>query len=240
MIVEIIACSAKDARTAVEGGADRLEVCSAVRETAGISPSYAVFDQIREAVNIPLAVLVRPRPGNFVYDKDELDVTRREIQWFANNGADSIVCGAMKPDRSFDLDAMKSFKEAAGNTPIACHRCFDLSPDLIAAAHELRGLGFTRVLTSGGQKLATTGMDIIKSLVQENVLEILVGSGVSPETAPGIILYTGATQIHASATVYFNADEEDGQSHPISFGGHYKTSLDLVQRLVQAVRQYPA
>jgi copper homeostasis protein len=237
VLVEVIACSAKDARTAVEGGADRLEVCSAVRETAGISPSYAAFEQIRKAVEIPLAVLVRPRPGGFVYNHEELEVILHQIQWFAKNGADSIVCGALNADRTFDTDAMKSFKDAAGAIPMACHRCFDLSPDLVAAAHQLGELGFVRVLTSGGQVNALAGAGTIMRLVAEDVIEILAGSGIHFQNATELIQKTAVRQIHASLVERIEPREDSEQSHPIYFGGHYETKLEHVQQLVQAVRQ---
>ena len=61
-LLEVIALDAQDARLAVEGGADRLELVSAM-EFSGFNPSLEAFEAIRAAVDVPLRVMIRLRDG---------------------------------------------------------------------------------------------------------------------------------------------------------------------------------
>ena len=59
--------SVASARAAQTGGATRLELCANLI-IGGTSPSLALFSRVREAVDIPIRVLLRPRFGDFLYD----------------------------------------------------------------------------------------------------------------------------------------------------------------------------
>src|ERR1044071_10079626 len=61
-ILEVIACSVADAVEAQKGGASRLEV---VRELdrGGLTPSIQLVQAIKDAVDLPLRVMVRESDG---------------------------------------------------------------------------------------------------------------------------------------------------------------------------------
>lgn len=80
-ILEICADSLPSARAAVIGGADRLELCSALA-LGGLIPYSELLRQIREESAIPIRCLIRPRPGDFLYSKEELDLILRQIRSF--------------------------------------------------------------------------------------------------------------------------------------------------------------
>ncbi len=100
--LEVIALDADDAREAFAGGADSLEI---VRELAlgGLTPSFETLRAIREAVPLPLNVIIRPHARDFVYSPLEAAEILRDAQEAVRLGADGIVFGALTLDASADL-----------------------------------------------------------------------------------------------------------------------------------------
>jgi copper homeostasis protein len=131
--VEIIATRPEDALDALRGGADRLEICSALG-TGGITPSLGLFEAIRRSVDLPLFVLMRPREGNFIYSKAELGVLLTDVQRFIDAGADGFVCGMNTADGRVDVPNMRRFVKAANGKPVTFHRAIDVCSDVLGAA----------------------------------------------------------------------------------------------------------
>ena len=73
MILEVCVDSLASARSAIRGGADRLELCSALA-LGGLTPYTALLEQIREESEIPIRCLIRSRCGDFLYSRDEIDL----------------------------------------------------------------------------------------------------------------------------------------------------------------------
>jgi copper homeostasis protein len=109
--LEIAVTSAAGAVTARDGGADRVELCSAL-ELGGVTPSQGLVEAT-VATGVPVHALVRCRPGGFAYDADELDVMVREIRALVRSGVAGVVVGALREDGSLDVDAVRWFVEAA-------------------------------------------------------------------------------------------------------------------------------
>ena len=93
--------SVESALAAEKGGADRLELCSALI-IGGISPSIALFEQIRRYVHLPVRVLLRPRFGDFLYTEYEFEILKKEAELFRQAGAEGIVIGCLREDGSLD------------------------------------------------------------------------------------------------------------------------------------------
>src|SRR6185295_17981102 len=100
-LLEIAANSLASALAAQEGGADRIELCSAL-EVGGLTPSHALITLAREQLRIPIHVLIRPRAGDFVYSEHELTTTLRDIEHCVAVGCDGVVIGALDADGSID------------------------------------------------------------------------------------------------------------------------------------------
>jgi copper homeostasis protein len=197
--LEVAVTTAEEAVRAVEAGADRLELCTAL-EVGGVTPSPGTYLSLRDRVpTTPIYVLLRPRPGGFCYTDSEFKTVLRDAAWFMTNGAAGIVCGAL--DERGGIDTMKSynlFQIALGKCVF--HRAFDFLTDQFAALEQLIKLGFERVLTSGGETTALKGSTRIAELIRHAAgrVEVLPGSGINPENVTELVRTTGCTQVHGS------------------------------------------
>ena len=69
--LEVCVDSLASARAAIAGGADRLELCSALA-IGGLTPYPELLLQIRQDSRIPIRCLMRPRAGDFLYEPEEI------------------------------------------------------------------------------------------------------------------------------------------------------------------------
>ena len=178
MILEVCVDSLASARAAVRGGADRLELCSALA-IGGLTPYTALLEQIREESTIPVRCLMRPRAGDFLYTKEEILQMAREIDVLRKAGADGFVIGCLTADGDLDRKAMAPLLSAADGAGLTLHRCIDVSRDLISTYLTAGELGIDTVLTSGGAPNATAGMETIGSLLSLEGPQVLIGAGVN-------------------------------------------------------------
>ena len=181
-LLEICVDSYASAMAAVKGGADRLELCSALA-VGGLTPSPALLKQIRAVSDIPVRCLMRPRGGDFLYTKEEIRQMAMEIRELKAAGADGFVIGCLDADGHLDKDAMEPLLEAAQGAGLTLHRCIDVSCDPLQTYRDAAALDIDTVLTSGAAGNCTAGMEVIRQLIglrdQENGPEVLIGAGVS-------------------------------------------------------------
>lgn len=181
-ILEVCVDSYASAMAAIAGGADRLELCSALA-VGGLTPSAALLAQIRQVSNIPIRCLMRPRAGDFLYQKEEILQMAMEIRSLRQAGADGFVMGCLTPDGELDGSALSPLLEAAEGCGLTLHRCIDVSRNLSETYKSAAVLGFDTVLTSGGTANCSNGMDAIRDLLTlRDVLsgpEVLIGAGVN-------------------------------------------------------------
>lgn len=180
-LLEICVDSLASLRAAVRGGADRIELCSALT-VGGLTPYEALLRQLREESDIPVRCLMRPRGGDFLYEKEEIEMLRRQILQLKAAGADGFVIGCLTADGDLDEEAMKPLIDACGGSGITLHRCIDVSRDPIETWQKAGELGIDTVLTSGGAGNCLAGMDTIGKLLalraQNGGPEVLIGAGV--------------------------------------------------------------
>ncbi|KJH48799.1 copper homeostasis protein CutC domain protein [Dictyocaulus viviparus] len=93
--LEICVDSYESAVNAVNGGANQLEVCSALT-LGGLTPSIGLVRRLRASYpNMPLFVLIRPRNGDFIYTKEEVDVMLEDLRVMKSIGVAGFVFGIM-------------------------------------------------------------------------------------------------------------------------------------------------
>ena len=183
-LLEICVDSLASARAAIAGGADRLELCSALL-AGGLTPYEELLRQIRAESNIEIRCLMRPRPGDFLYTPEELELMRQQILALKKSGSNGFVIGCLTPDGDLDTAAMRPLIEACGDCGITLHRCIDVSRDPVETYRQAALLGIDTVLTSGAAASCKAGQAVIKQLIAlrdaENGPEVLIGAGVNAQ-----------------------------------------------------------
>lgn len=198
MLVEICADSYQSAVNAQLGGADRIELCSELA-MGGITPSFGLIEQIIENLNIDVFVLIRPRSGNFFYSSDEFEIMKRDILHCKELGCKGIVSGILMPNFEVDMERTSELVELSKPLEFTFHRAFDLVNDPQKSLVELLEIGVDRVLTSGQQKSAIIGIELLQSLLDlaQNQIKIVPGGGVDLNNAK-LFIQAGFHEIHAS------------------------------------------
>ena len=181
-VLEICVDSLASARAAIRGGADRLELCSALL-AGGLTPYEMLLRQIREESQIAVRCLMRHRAGDFLYPADEVELLRRQILQLKRAGADGFVIGCLTPDGDLDREAMLPLVDACGGKGITLHRCIDVSRDPVQTYLDAKELGIDTVLTSGAASNCKLGRGMIEKLIalrdETGGPEILIGAGVN-------------------------------------------------------------
>lgn len=198
--LEVCAGSVQSVIAARDGGATRVELCSAL-EIGGITPSAGLMREARKVNDIALHVLIRPRGGDFLYDEQETECMVQDIITAKECGADGVVIGALTADGEIDTALCSRLTAAAQGMNITFHRAFDMCRDPYKALEEIIALGCNRILTSGQAATAEAGIETIKKLVAlaDGRISIMPGCGVNANNAAKILDATGACEIHASA-----------------------------------------
>lgn len=182
MILEVCVDSFSSAMAAIRGGADRLELCSALA-VGGLTPSPALLRQIRQVSTIAVRCLMRPRGGDFLYTPEEIAQMADEIAALRQAGADGFVIGCLTADGDLDPAAMEPLLKAADGLGVTLHRCIDVSRDPLQTYRDAASLGIDTILTSGAAGNCMAGKTVIGELLRLrdalNGPEILIGAGVN-------------------------------------------------------------
>lgn len=197
--LEVCVDSLESAVAAQEGGADRVELCSALSE-GGLTPSLGLIEAVRAALSLPIHLMIRPRAGGFGYSATEIALMQRDIQLAKATGCDGVVLGVLRPDGRVDEARTRQLLEAAHPLSVTFHRAFDLTPNPLEALQVLIRLGLDRVLTSGQAATALEGLDCIAKLVEaaRGRISIMPGGRVE-QGLEAILRGSGAKEVHLSA-----------------------------------------
>ena len=181
-ILEVCVDSLASAKAAMSGGADRLELCSALA-VGGLSPYGELLEQIKATCPLPVRCLMRPRPGDFLYTEDEIQLMCAQIRHLRAAGADGFVVGALTPEGALDSRAMERLLDACGEKPVTLHRCIDVAADPARVYRTAAALGLDTVLTSGAAASCREGKETLGKLLalreELNGPEVLIGAGVN-------------------------------------------------------------
>lgn len=199
--VEICCGSYCDALAAASGGAERIELNSALA-LGGLTPSIAELLLVKRETQLKVIAMARPRGGGFCYGVEDFKQMFFDCQMMMRHGADGVAFGCLRADRTIDLSQtemmVRVIKDSGGEAVF--HRAFDCVKNPYEAVEQLIHLGVDRILTSGQKDKAPAGAGLIRELNDRygDRIEILAGSGINAENAGTLIEETGITQIHSS------------------------------------------
>jgi copper homeostasis protein len=242
-LVEVALDDVAGVRVAEAAGAGRLEICAALADVGGITPSLGFVQEVVARVErIPIVVLIRPRGGDFVYAPDEVRVMVRDIAALRELGVGFAV-GALTPEGDLDEPAMRELLAATDGAPVTFHRAIDSTRDLVASVDRVAELGADRVLTTGGRRTALEGAEVLRALVERTAgrVTIVAGGSVRATNAARLVAASGVTELHLRAAV-----ERDSRATWSRPGQDYDTVRvsatdgDLVRAVVAAVAGAPA
>lgn len=230
--LEICCGSLEDAKAAQAGGADRIELNSALY-LGGLTPSLASLQMAKEQCTIPIVAMVRPRGGGFCYSEDEFTVMMKDAEILMQNGADGIVFGFLNPDGNLCVDRTKQMValiHAYGKEAVF-HRAIDCVEDIDSCIEQLIQLKVDRVLTSGGRNTAWEGREVIARLQRNysDKIEILPGAGLRKENALDFLAVAGTTQIHSSCKGYHTDPTAKGKQVTYAYNtGEHEMDVEIV------------
>ena len=211
LIKEACVTNYSQAKRAFELGANRLELCFDMSND-GITPSFGTAKQIKENINIPLFCMIRPRGGNFIFDKSEINIMLDDIFILIKYAKiDGIVIGCLNKNNEIDIEANKLLinkaRELNKDIQITFHMAFDEIRDINIEYQKnidlLINLGINRILTKGCKFNCFQGKDNIKKYLEyaNHRIIIMPGKGITNENYMDIVKYTKCKEIHGTKIV---------------------------------------
>jgi copper homeostasis protein len=198
-IIEIATSDFTTTKAAVDGGADRIELCANLAE-GGTTPSFGTIKRCRETFNVLLYPIIRPRGGDFLYNKDEYEIMLQDVRLCKQLGCDGIVIGLLNMDGTIDVARTSELIETAYPLGVTFHRAFDRCKDPLVALEELIEIGCERILTSGQKPSVVDGVGLVAELNKkaDDRIIIMPGSGLRKENIKMLAEKTGCTEFHSS------------------------------------------
>ncbi|HTG57687.1 MAG TPA: copper homeostasis protein CutC [Niabella sp.] len=197
--LEIATSDFESTRNAVEGGADRIELCANLGE-GGTTQSYGVIKKCRESFDVKIYPIIRVRGGDFFYTEEEFGCMLYDALQCKELGCDGIVIGFLNRDASIDIRRAARLVEAVYPLGVTFHRAFDRCKAPFEALEQLVNIGCERVLTSGQQLTAPEGAGLIAELnmVANGRIIIMPGSGVRENNLLALAAQTRCYEFHTS------------------------------------------
>ena len=204
VLLEVIATTLGDAKAAARGGADRLELVTAMGE-GGLTPSIGLIEAVVAAVPIPVNVIVRPHSRSFVYVAGDYAVMLRDVKSAKSAGANAVVTGMLTLSGEVDREGLMRVMEAADGMPITFHRAIDEARDLHEAFDVLLGFdSVTNVLTSGGKPSvldAAAEIDALVKRARSTHCNVLAGAGFTVGRVADFVRATQVKSVHFGSGV---------------------------------------
>ena len=239
LLLEVCVDDAGGLHAAVEGGADRIELCSSL-DLGGVTPSAGLMAEAAR-VGVPVIALIRPRAGGFVYSAAEERVMLDDIERARDLGLAGVAIGALDANNRLDLAMLERLATNAAPLQLTLHRAFDLVPDPLEALEQAVTLSFDRILTSGGARQAPAGAAQLAACVAQSRgrIRILAGSGITPANVDALLAATGVHEVHASC----RAPAAEPAPELLAFGfaaasSARSTSAAVVRALKQRLLDY--
>lgn len=244
-MIEVCCGSYYDALQAFNGGADRVELNSALH-LGGLTPTVGSLRLTKKNTDLKVICMDRPRSAGFHYDEEDFEVMKEDARLLMENGADGIAFGCLDENGNVDekqtAEMISIIREYHGE--VVFHRAFDCVKDPYSSIETLISLGVDRILTSGLKAKAMQGIELIKDLQDKygDRIQLLAGSGMNATNAKQMMDETGIYQVHSSCKNWLNDPTTSGDEVTYSFApAPHENDYDavdegLVRKLVESIR----
>ena len=210
---------------------DRIELCQTL-EQGGITPSPGMIEYAL-AYGLDVHVLIRPRPGGFIYTQEEIELILREVREAKTIGAHGVVIGVLNQRGLICETSLDLIMQHADGMDVTFHRAFDDTFDPEQSLDVLMKHGVKRLLSSGMASNAELGLPILQNMKRYvgDRLEIMPGGGINLSNVEQIIRDVNPDAIHFSGTRKFDLDENSLFSETV-----LKIDRSKTEKLLKAVR----
>lgn len=229
ILLEVCVDNAEGLQAAIDGGADRVELCSAL-ELGGLTPSLG-FMRLAAKASVPVFAMIRPRAGDFVFDSEDVAIMLDDIDMARQSGLAGVVLGANLVDGRLDAPLLARLVARAQGLGLTLHRSFDRTgPEFGNALETAIDLGFERILTSGGAPSAIEGVDELQRLFAqaEGRIIIMPGAGINIGNAGALMERLALTELHGSCSRIM---PDSANKTGFSNNGRKQTDAGLVRAL---------
>lgn len=163
VILEACVGNVQDALSAQSKGANQIELCDRL-DLDGNTPSLALVTDVNDVLDIPIKVILNPKPFNYHYVDTELDEIVVYIHSLDHLDIEGFVFGPVDNRGYPDLVALERIASAT-DLPITFHKAIDTSPDLLKSVAMLCEQNLVSyILTSGGETYAIDGADQLSKM----------------------------------------------------------------------------
>jgi copper homeostasis protein len=237
IMLEVCVDNVDGLAAAIAGGADRIELCSAL-EIGGLTPSAGLM-RVAAASTVPVYAMIRPRGGEFIFDDVEVQLMLNEIDAVASAGLQGVVLGVSLRDGRLDQQTLDRLMRRARDhaLPATLHRAIDLCPDIAQATRLAIDLGFERILTSGGAKSALQGMDGLRRCFDAAAgrIAVMPGAGINAENIGQLRARLPLQEVHASCSAPSPVSGAPALAFGFDSGNRRQTSRERVSALKEAL-----
>ena len=156
--------------------------------------------------------------------------------------ADGVVFGCLTAEGEIDLTIMQELMKAAQGLSVTFHRAFDVCRDPKKALEQIIALGCNRILTSGQQPTAESGIPLLKELQEQAAgrIILLAGCGVNEKNIHRIASETGIREFHFSARENIKSGM-NYKNESVSMGGtvhidEYERNVTTARRVMDTIQ----
>ena len=190
--------STDQAVNAERNGADRIELCKNL-DLDGLTPEINVIQNTMKSVNIPVKVMIRPRPGNFIYSHDEIKTMKQDIDICKKLNVPEVVIGILTSRGNIDTIIAKRLASRAYPMAITFHKAIDQTEDILYELDRLSRIQeISSILTSGGEKTAINGQSMLRKIIDQygKRFDIIVAGSITHKNFDEIHGLINAREYH--------------------------------------------
>ena len=202
MVKEACVGSYSEAVSAEKRGADRVELCDNL-DVGGTTPSYGTIKTTVEKLKIPVFVMIRPRGGNFCYNKNEIEIMKKDIELCKALGVKGIVLGVLTKNDEIDYPLLKELIDLAAPMEVTFHKAIDDLENPVLEIKKLAEIGVKRILSSGTKAKALDGKEILNKMIAEanDDITVIVAGGVTTDNFEKVSKEIVSTEYHGKKIV---------------------------------------